>query len=82
MTKATKTDHLVDITRLFEGDGPAPQDDTSISEGPGRRPMGHRHILFPDPLGILGKLTDGVVYDPLRTAIAEVIPQFPARRNK
>ena len=82
MTKANKPDQVVDITHLFDGAGLAPQNSTSISEGPSRRPMGQRHILFPDPLGILSKLTDGVVHDPLKKVFANVLGTYPGRKKK
>lgn len=82
MTKVIKRDRVVDVTRLFTSDGLAPQDNPGLTEGPGHRSESQRYIMFPDPLGILDKLTDGVVHDPLKKAFAKVFPPFPAHNKK
>ena len=80
--KPNRPDVVVDVTDLFGGIGPVPGESSDSHPGPGHRSEDQRHIFFPDPLGILDKLTDGLVHDPLRRAITKVIPRCPTHEDK
>ena len=65
-----KPDSVVDITDLFEDAGVVDHDQPGVAEVAIKPPTRKPRFPAPDPLGILGRISGGVIYDPLKSIFA------------